>query len=457
MKKKIIVILLIVLICLCGVLFYLFKFTDIFKSNNQLFWKYLSKSEDFVELFDNESIERINKDRLSKSYIKTSQLQISQNDDVVAFNIDTNAWNSNNVYADVTINKNSDEVAKLKFVKKSNVVGIKMDELADGFISVKSNRLKEITKLIGIEDGDNIVPDNINVFTGFDVLELSKEDREYLLTKYGKIIQSHTDSNDYNKLDESRIKIDDKFYKVDGYKLSLSENKTKAITTDIFDELASDSKALNIISTRLKVMNIPDKYSSINSLSDRFTKIAESIDSIETTDDEYLNVTVYVNEKKLKMIDIEYSDGNKISIDYSKENNRLRIKQSNEAEGQESNSKHYMFLNTISNKVKNIVESISEATININNSDEQSEIVSNVNVILKDEKIINYKSSIKITNDVAINEDYDSSKKIVLNNLNQQQLKQIYTLIVDNVQEIYKEKLNVINTQVNNNVQTNAE
>ena len=63
--------------------------------------------------------------------------------------------------------------------------------------------------------------------------------------------------------------------------LSLSENETKTILAKMYDELSKDSRALNIISTRLKVMNIPEKYSSVNSLSERFSKISENISNVE--------------------------------------------------------------------------------------------------------------------------------------------------------------------------------
>lgn len=450
MKKKIIIILLIILLCVAGALIYLFNFTDIFKSNEQLFWKYFSQNDEVSELISNDSIKKINQEKSSKSYVKSSKLEIKQDDDTYTINLNSNAINANNVYTDFEVIKNSNEVAKLKFVKKNNIVGIKMDELADGYIAVKSNRLKEVAQVVGVEDS-SMVPENINTINAFDFFDVSKEDRDYIITKYGNIISDKTNSNNYKKIDESKIKINDKFYDVKGYQLTLSEKETKEILTSIFEELSKDSNALNIISSKLKIMNIPEKYSSVNNLSNKFSEISSEINRVSTSDDEYMRIIVYVNNNKLIQTNIEFANGEKVIVNYSKDNNNFKIYKKHDEQTvdevldvAQSKENQYKFINAISNNLYNIIDNIDEISVSVNVSEEYSEIISNLDILSRDNKQINYKSSTKITNDIEINDDFDNSKKIILNDLNQPKLKQIYQLLTNNIGEIYKEKIKSI-------------
>lgn len=450
MKKKIIIILLIILLCVAGALIYLFNFTDIFKSNEQLFWKYFSQNDEVSELISNDSIKKINQEKSSKSYVKSSKLEIKQDDDTYTINLNSNAINANNVYTDFEVIKNSNEVAKLKFVKKNNIVGIKMDELADGYIAVKSNRLKEVAQVVGVVDS-SMVPENINTINAFDFFDVSKEDRDYIITKYGNIISGKTNSNNYKKIDEIKIKINDKFYDVKGYQLTLSEKETKEILTSIFEELSKDSNALNIISSKLKIMNIPEKYSSVNNLSNKFSEISSEINRASTSDDEYMRIIVYVNNNKLIQTNIEFANGEKVIVNYSKDNNNFKIYKKHDEQTvdevldvAQSKENQYKFINAISNNLYNIIDNIDEISVSVNVSEEYSEIISNLDILSRDNKQINYKSSTKITNDIEINDDFDNSKKIILNDLNQPKLKQIYQLLTNNIGEIYKEKIKSI-------------
>ena len=59
MKKKIISIIIVILLILAGVCIFLYLKTDMFKSNQQLFWNYAIKNNEVADLFNNDSVKEI--------------------------------------------------------------------------------------------------------------------------------------------------------------------------------------------------------------------------------------------------------------------------------------------------------------------------------------------------------------------------------------------------------------
>lgn len=80
-----------------------------------------------------------------------------------------------------------------------------MDELANGYITVKNGNLKSLLQNMGIDNTTNF-PDSINFETYSDVLELSQDDVNYITDKYTKLIISDTNKKNYSKSRSGRNK-----------------------------------------------------------------------------------------------------------------------------------------------------------------------------------------------------------------------------------------------------------
>lgn len=292
MKKKIISIIIVILLILVGVGIFLYLKTDMFKSNQQLFWNYAIKNSEVTELFNNDSVKEIKNKKINNSYKINSKLDINTENGEYLINSNTNSKNLNDIFTQVEFTKDSENIVDFNLVKKNNVVGLKMDELANGYITLKNSDLKSLAEKIGLEN-TNSFPDNINWGTYVDILEIQQDDVEYISNKYMKLIINDTNKKNYEKSGSAGIKINDKIHTATTYKMTITENESKKILSDVFNELSKDSRTLNIISSKLKMLNLPSEYTQINYLSEKFTKIKSNIDSLETTDDELLEITVY--------------------------------------------------------------------------------------------------------------------------------------------------------------------
>lgn len=434
MKKKIISIIIVILLILAGVCIFLYLKTDMFKSNQQLFWNYAIKNNEVADLFNNDSVKEIKNKKINNAYKINSKLDINTDSDEYSVNAITNSKNLNDIFTQVEFTKNFENIVDFNLVKKNNVVGLKMDELANGYITLKNSDLKSLAEKIGLEN-TNSFPDNINWGTYVDILEIQQDDVEYISNKYMKLIINDTNKKNYEKSGSAGIKINDKIHTATTYKMTITENESKKILSDVFNELSKDSRTLNIISSKLKMLNLPSEYTQINYLSGKFTKIKSNIDSLETTDDELLEITVYAEKSKLIQTDIKVKDERIIKIVYDKENNKIDLKQ--ELLNDNITNKFVLSISDVLNK---IVSNVDEMIIDNHVSEDKKTMTTKVNVICKNNITISYNSTTEITNDILTSNDYEESKKIILNDLTKEQLQRLYNAVINNIKGIYQDK-----------------
>lgn len=204
-KKKIILIIVLILLILLGVLGYMYYATDFLKSDEQLFWKYAVKNIEIAQLFNNNEIISIKNKKVNNSYKIDSSLNIYTKNNVYMVSANTNAKNSSDIFTKIGLKKDNTDIIDCNFIKKNNIVGFKMDELANGYITVKNGNLKSLLQNMGIDNTTNF-PDSINFETYSDVLELSQDDVNYITDKYTKLIISDTNKKNYSKSRSGRNK-----------------------------------------------------------------------------------------------------------------------------------------------------------------------------------------------------------------------------------------------------------
>lgn len=457
-KGKKIIITITILLIILGIIFYiLYQTTDYFKSKQQLFWKYAVQNSDVVNLFNNEPMNEIKKQKINNPYTTTSNFYIKVNNTNYTVDMKTNAKNANDVFSYVELKQNGNNIIDFNLVKKSNVVGIKMDELANGYITLKNSNLKDLAEKIGIEDKDKI-PDNINWGTYIDILEISEEDKEYITEKYSNVILSNTNKKNYSKGESIGIKINDKIHTGVAYKITLTENESKKILSDIFMNLSTDSRTLNLISSKMKMLNFSAEHTQINRISSKFSEISERINEIETTDDDFIEITVYVENSSLLQTNIKIKDEKLIKIVYDKESNKINIKQELLNKNQNNNK----FILTISDALNKVCEQVQEINISNEVSEDKKMISTKMEIFCQEDINILYESTTKIVDSVEENNDYDNSLKIILNDLTEKQLKNLYKAVLKTIPSIYNDKQVIIsggttqseeNTQVESNNQ----
>lgn len=434
MKKKIIIIIIIILLLIVAGIAILYLKTDIFKNNGQKFWKYIQKNSECSNIFNDENIQSIKNRKANNPYRANSTLMVNKNNNIYNISVNTEAQNSNDIISFVDVLYNDTPVINFNLIKKSNLIGLKQDDLANGYIAMKNNNIQELVKDFEIEDVTNI-PDNINWLSYIELMYLAPSDVKYVTETYTDFMQKQINKDNYSK-EESGMKIDDVIHTATGYEVSLTEKETKEVIQKLYKQLSEDSRTLNMISSKLKLINLPSKYTEISYLSNKFSEQSSKLDSVEANDDPYMDVIVYTENGQLLQTNIKIKNDRVIKIIYNKEQNQLYIQQENINKSASDDSVYKFGLEYLKN--------IEQIKLSNEISEDKNKVSSKAYIELFDETVIEYNTRTEICDSIEKNTDFEDSTRIVLNELTTENLKKLYSAIKEEIPQIYQKKKAII-------------
>ena len=313
MKKKIIIISSSIIIVAILIVITLYFTTDLFKSNEKLFWKYFLQIEDISDVISNDKLNLEKELKKSNSYISNGNLSFNYakgEDSSKEFKIETTSKydiNSNKTYADAILKNGELDLFKISYINYDDIYAIKCDEVYERYIGIKNSNLTELGKKYGFEN----VPDTININEYENLLKLSEEEKTHILNTYVPIIMENIDSKQYKKETET-IEINNIQYETNTYKIEISGDTLKIILINCLNKLKQDQQLLSIINERISKV-------TFNNL-DITNKIDDLIKEIEQYNiNETLNIEIY--ESNGKNIRTKVSLGTKINIIYDRLNN----------------------------------------------------------------------------------------------------------------------------------------
>lgn len=267
-KIFVILIILIIIVSLIGVAYAFFK-TDLFKTPDQLFAKYLLDGATQISNFNNEpygtALERMKNEKTEIVYeietaytpnasdisFDTFEADIATEENNLLIKETMKMDNANNNYAYAWDVKNNDEYFfSLNFLKTDNTYGIYIPELHDKYISLEDRDIKKLVKTFGVEEEElKYVPDTIPkiLFTEEENAKL----KELTLKYFEKISTQINENATYTK---EKYVIED-FYgeNVEGnkYILTVPGNILSEITTKTVKEILEDPEVDAVLQDKL--------------------------------------------------------------------------------------------------------------------------------------------------------------------------------------------------------------
>ena len=412
-----------------GVLYFT---TDLFKTDRQLFYKYLSK----VKVQDENLSQKCNvvNDKIIKnSSSSVSNIDIStlvQNQETgiadvqKILNIKSNGLKNvelKQAYSDFTISSNDQQLLTLKYIKDDNTYAIGADKILAKYLAVENSNLKDLFAKLGVEDTTEI-PDSI--LTNYE--ELFKIDQTTLNTlkeTYYTLI--------YNNIDDTH------FYKMeneDGTNaigLSLSEQEVYNLVKIILETAKNDTTLLNLIINKAQLIG----YTNIT-IENIQTKIQEYIDNISnntySTDKDFAKISIIKKGKVVTKIVLETNYKKEQTADtvmYEEETNQTTelVKYSIEIDISENNKFSFNIKeNDIETILVKIDYSYNDNNINLNTELELKEGETS-NFIKVQYQINNYQTD-NITQNLAIETSSQNDTNYQINISNETTLKQDITI-----------------------------
>ncbi len=323
------VIVVIVIAIVIGLLLYLK--TDIFKSNQELFFRYALQNgeilEDFVIYSQNEVLDNIKKSEHTTDTNFNFQLvsndpQIA-NQTIPARNFSMNYSKkadpvNNKASSETTINFLTRELFKLKYIQDGNLYALKSDEVVNKYLAFNNSNLKGLAKKFELEDISK-TPNQIEKVDFKELLKLTDEEKEYLYTKYINVINKNVSKEKYKKQTNVTININDRDIITNAYTLELTKQEWTNLTISILQETLQDNQTLNILLQKVTLINKDISLDSLETiLQNEITRLGQ------TSKMGSVKVLVYEKDKQLVKTVIVDDNNEGIGITYLKNNNAIK-------------------------------------------------------------------------------------------------------------------------------------
>lgn len=452
-KNKIIIgILVVTIIVLVAftVAWYVYTQTDLFKSNEELFYKYLGKTQ-FVDKQVEQEVAKILNNTNNGNYSSTGNINcsISTNDSttnvaniqnlfLVKYNASRNR-ELNQSYADYQISSNNENLITFRYLQDGNTYALKADNVVNKYLALENSNLKSFFKKLGVEDTTNI-PDSIPIVECKEIFNIDSDLLNSIKLNYMSVIKNNITSNNFVKESNENIKIT----------LSLTEKEVFNIEKELLEKLKNDEEVLNLIIDKASILGYDLNIDSFR------TAIQEQLDTItqkEYSEETYIQISVIENNKKTTGLEFKLSQQesqNIFKIDFS-ENHKMIIQFNN---GEGDTIKEIITFGYENNKFEtnvDIFEMVEENTeknvakIQYQAIDyETNNIKQNIVIEIKsdeDTKIqVNFDSDTQLKNDIEIEKITDENAT-KLNEMTSNQLSNLITAIFTRIQFLYGDKI----------------
>ena len=285
------IIILIIILALIITFGCLYFFTDLFKSNKELFFKYTAQIVQQEDGFIGDGLKQYLDKKQNTPYEDNGNIDfdislpdLGQNDDILDnFNISfsgkinkPNAKNEQNI----TLNYSNDTSFPFYYRKSNDMQGIQSEYIGTKYIAIRDGQ--------ELQGADNIDLSFVDTVASLQNLQIPYDQIQTLKTTYFDNIINHIENSKFSKISEEN--------KV-GYRLSLTGDELKNVLTQILETLKNDENTLNQLNELLGLQQSSSKI--------RTTDIDNLIDDLNDAEIGEIEITAYKNNGKVSGLEIK--------------------------------------------------------------------------------------------------------------------------------------------------------
>ena len=449
-KVFIIVLIILSLLIIATSLVMIYLKTDLFKNEEQLFYKYAGQKLETFDMLEEASI---------KEYFQKKQTTPHENEGKYTLSIQSNDFSNkeiidkldeisisfsgktdpqnNKIEQNISLNYSDNVNFPIQYVQNKDIIGLISDPVVNKYVGIKNENLKELMQKLGASDTTDI-PDKIGEMQEEqkteEEIKQGEEEAKKIKDTYLNIIKDNINEENYSKIKDGENV---------GYSLKLTYAEIKNIYIKILEQLKQDEIILSKISNEETEISKEDFQNQVQELIDE----AQDYEP----EDQQLQINVYKSGEKSSLIEIIFSE---FKIDIKMEENIIECKIVGIKDGQETPEKFVLSLNKQQQNNNTLYELKFEALeeeeklLDISflanytgiNSENSSEIYSFQ--ISSEELIANYQfeNKINFVDNVEI-EDLTSENTIILNDYEQQEIYLLLAMVGEKIDEVNKEKL----------------
>lgn len=472
-KKKgiiitIVIIILLIAIAVGGVMLYLF--TDLFKSNQTLFLKYIDQTIQGMRYETNDQTKDIIEAQKENPYQIKGTLNFdydgSENKQAeilkqIKVELETNAnGQEEKSYTKASMLYQNQNLFNLEYANSNNIYALKSDEIVTAFIGVRNENLKVLAQKLGMQDNSNI-PDSITPIDYEDLLNISEEEKQHISDTYLPVIVNNIEKSKYSKQSNIPITKEGVKYNTTAYRLDLTSEDIANISVKLLETLKQDSITLNFIATKAKILNLPEEYTQVNNLTKQIDEQIKKIEDSEKSPENGVSIVVYEEKGQTVLTEIIIKNNVKFTLYASNTNqkNSIYVMAENLSTSNDYNTVEMQVTQTKTAKQTN-----TEILVNKDN-DKGLEIYLTNEGLSSDEKVtttceINYndgndKYIANYEQEINFNEEneiisLDNTNCAILNDYPTDQLSLLIVLIDQQIQNVMNQKMQQLGIQTTN-------
>lgn len=462
MKKKnvgiiITIVVILVIIIAVGTFTILFFLTDLFKTEEELFWKYASNNLKIVEVLTSNNEEAQAQWKSNNSYTSKGNLNISITSETGTQEIDlgtSSKYNKSNgsFYSDLTLYNENNEALKMSYINCDDIYAIQCKEIYEPYyIGIRNDNLKEFATKLGLPDETvEQIPEKITLENLETEPVITDEEVQYLVDTYYEVLEASISRDNYSKLDKQIVTINNQNYESNGYKLTISQDDIKKMLVDILTKAKDDVQTISILNKVIQEGEVTEE-------TDLQQTLQELLEDIQDEELDEMTITIYNVAKNITKTQVNVNGEAEITIDMNNsiENKDVFSLYGNVIEDGILGEEIFRFTmekQTLSNMTSYIVNIIiDEYTVTMTTSigsivNNKIENNSKVTIVNDDTTIETsyYKTIQQATEEPEI-EQLTNSTAVIVNNYPIEQLETFFEGIGEKAEEVLPEKLEELN------------
>lgn len=481
-KKIVIAIVVIVLILIIGAGFaYAYFATDLFKSNQILFYKYLGQTVENFNYANNTQSLEFEKLKNEMPYTSKATLKYAvdgeNTDDTskILSDMKLDVLSKVNIpeeksYTKANLTFKDQNLFSLEYANTGNLYALKSDEIVTAYLGIRNENLKVLAQKYGIED-TSMIPNEIKPIDYKMLLELSEEEKNHIRETYLSVLLNNTNKENYKKEKDLPVNKEGINYIVDAYRLDLNSDEIKNIKLQLLDTLKQDSITLNFITTKAKLLGLDENYTQVNNLVNLIQEKIDNINNEINNIEDSISIIIYIDNNQVLLTEIilknevkytVYSDTidnvTKSYILYENLNldveyNKIEIKLN---ETRNDNQTIYDLIVNLNDETNIKTYITNSYNVNLDEYNTNCEIeINQKNEEIESKSIIDYAQSVKVEEELNDIVELNNTNCAILNNYTTEQLQSFTQSVIGRIVYVFGEKMQIINSNnstTNNNV-----
>lgn len=438
-KILLILIIIIVIIILAGVGILVFA-TDIFKSDKEMFFKYMADIGDSKKGFIDDGLKQYFEKKNNTPYNDEGEFSVNISSDneqkkfenVNNFNISFSGQvdTANSKAAqNNSLNYSNDVKFPINYKQIENKIGLQTKYVGSKFVAIETEKLNKFS-----EDLDDVESygEMVDKLQKMEKVELTEDEKSHIKDTYITVINQQLEKDKFSKVKESDMS---------GYKLSLTGTDLQNVLVKLLETLKNDQTTVDKLNEYLKIQKNSAKITA--------SQIDDAIKSIkDDTDfsDKNFEIAVYQKNRDVCKLVIETTEGT-IAIEKKIEGNQQNIVVSYEMKEDKKSkisfSANFENLESLQNIKENyeLIMSLPEVAESSTTTDVDSKVV-----VYK----YNFSNDVNFTDSATV-EDFSSDNSLMLTDYDSDQISSFLNAVVERISEVNEQQMGQLGLEASEN------